>query len=214
MAKIPRGKNLKDWKTPRPPAGVGKLRIIGGQFRGRQIAYSGDPVTRPMKDHVREAAFNLFGGYVKGKAAIDLFAGTGAMGLEAISRGATRAMLVERHIPTVKIIQQNIRSLGDDLDVQVDSADTFFWVRQFLKDSSRQPTEPWVVMCCPPYAFYVDRQQELLTMLDSLIEAAPPESVFFVESDERFDPELLSDSIEWASRKYVPAIVTVGRKID
>ena len=71
--------------SPHEPAGV---RIIGGRFRGRKILYSGDPRTRPMKDRVREAVFNLLGTAVRGKHALDLFAGTGALGLEALSRGA------------------------------------------------------------------------------------------------------------------------------
>ena len=92
MAKITRGRNLKDFNSQQASADVGKLRIIGGKFRGRQIEYSGDPVTRPMKDITREACFNLVGAYVDGKAAFDLFAGTGAIGLEALSRGATQAL--------------------------------------------------------------------------------------------------------------------------
>ncbi len=60
------------------------LRIIGGVHRGRKLEYSGDPRTRPMKDRVREAVFNLLGPDVAGKYVIDLFAGTGALGLEAL----------------------------------------------------------------------------------------------------------------------------------
>ena len=62
MARSKRGRKLKDWKTNRADPGVGKLRIIGGTYRGRLIEYSGDPVTRPMKDNIREALFNLIGG--------------------------------------------------------------------------------------------------------------------------------------------------------
>src|SRR5262245_47435808 len=72
-------------------------RIIGGTLRGRKLLFAGDARTRPMKDRVREALFNLLADAVRGKHAIDLFAGTGALGLEAISRGASGATLVERH---------------------------------------------------------------------------------------------------------------------
>src|SRR5262245_7614130 len=65
-----------------------ELRIIGGTLRHRKLLYSGDQRTRPMKDRVREAVFNLVGPDVVGQHAIDLFAGTGALGFEAISRGA------------------------------------------------------------------------------------------------------------------------------
>ena len=62
-----------------PPATASPLRIIGGKFRGRLLQYAGDPRTRPMKDQVREAVFNLVGPSVVGKDVIDLFAGTGGL---------------------------------------------------------------------------------------------------------------------------------------
>ena len=80
----------------RPAAG---LRIIGGEFRGRRLHYSGDRRTRPMKDRLREAVFNLIGPDIRGKHAIDLFAGTGALALESLSRGAKSATLIEQHHP-------------------------------------------------------------------------------------------------------------------
>ena len=85
------------------PVGV---RIIAGCFRGRKLHYSGDPRTRPMKDRVRQALFNRLGPDVEGTLAVDLFAGTGALGLEALSRGATRAILIEQHRPTARDLQR------------------------------------------------------------------------------------------------------------
>jgi 16S rRNA (guanine966-N2)-methyltransferase len=212
MAKITRGRNLKDWRSSQPNADLGKLRIIGGRFRGRQIDYSGDPVTRPMKDVTREACFNLAGGYIDGKAVLDLFAGTGAIGLEAISRGATQAFFVERHIPTVRIIESNVQTLDKDMNAKVSTSDTFFWVRQFLKKKEEWPTEPWAVFCCPPYALFVDRGDDILLMLSSLLSAAPAGSMFVVESDERFKTRELPDEITWQTRHYPPAYISIGHK--
>ena len=214
MPRFKRGKNLAKWNSNRAEAGHGKLRIVGGSFRGRLIDYSGDPVTRPMKDHTREAVFNLVGGWVKGKTVFDLFAGTGAMGLEALSRGASKCIFVERHFPTVRIIRENVLSLDPNLPVDVNSSDTFFWVRQFLKSPELWPSEPWVVFCCPPYALYVDKPTEIVGMGESLMKIAPPESVFVVESDSRFDPELLPEPQSWFVRKYSPALVAVRRERD
>lgn len=214
MAKITRGRNLKDWKTSQPTADTGKLRIVGGRFRGRQIQYSGDPVTRPMKDVTREACFNLAGGYVEGKAAFDLFAGTGAIGLEAISRGATQVFLIERHIPSVRLIQSNVTTLDKDMNAEVAASDTFFWVRQFLKQPHLWPTEPWAVFCCPPYDLFVDKKNDLLTMLNLLLDVAPPASMFVIESDERFRTRDLPASITWQTRHYTPAYISIGHKMD
>jgi 16S rRNA (guanine(966)-N(2))-methyltransferase RsmD len=212
MAKITRGRNLKNFHSQQASADVGKLRIIGGKFRGRQIDYSGDPVTRPMKDITREACFNLVGGYLEGKAAFDLFAGTGAIGLEALSRGASKAFLIERHIPTVRIVAANVQSLEAESVAEVVTSDTFFWVRQFLNDSTQWPTEPWAVFCCPPYVLFEDKKDELLITIHSLMDVAPEGSLFVVESDHRFDTAELPDLAQWQVRHYPPAFIAVAHK--
>ena len=212
MTRNKRGKHLKNWNSNQAQAPQGKLRIIGGTFRGRIIDYSGDPVTRPMKDNIREALFNLVGGWVKEKAVFDLFAGTGAIGLEAISRGATAATMIERHFPTVKIIEQNIQTLDVSQSAQVHASDTFFWVRKFIKEPANHPSTPWMVFCCPPYDFFVDRTEELMTMLESLIALAPAESIFVVESDRRFEHTQLPLADEWGIREYSPAVIATLKR--
>jgi 16S rRNA (guanine966-N2)-methyltransferase len=105
--------------TPQAVGVTGTLRVIGGTLRGRLIAYSGELCTRPMKQRVREAMFNLLGPRVVGTQVFDLFAGTGALAWEALSRGAQRATLIERHFPTTRLIRENATSLGltDRIDV-------------------------------------------------------------------------------------------------
>ena len=210
MTKFKRGRKISDWKSNRPAADAGKLRIIGGRFRGRQITYSGDSITRPMKDNIREALFNLIGGWVKEKAVFDLFAGTGAMGLEALSRGADKAFFIERHFPSAKIIRENIQCLGE-LSATVESADSFFWMRQFRKEPDVWPAIPWVVFFCPPYAFFEDRCDEMLEMINFFYQNAPKESVLVVESDQRFDAKQLPESEKWRHRQYAPAQLSIIR---
>jgi 16S rRNA (guanine966-N2)-methyltransferase len=164
-----------------------------------------------MKDNIREALFNLVGGFVEGKLAIDLFAGTGAIGLEAISRGAAAAILVERHLPTARIIQRNVDALAADLPVQIDSADSYFWVRQFLKQPPPQARLPWVVFCSPPYSHFVQHKADLLASLGNLMQVAPAGSLIVVESDERFSPADLPDPEAWRIRHYAPATLSVWR---
>ncbi|MGI9517936.1 MAG: RsmD family RNA methyltransferase [Pirellulaceae bacterium] len=211
MPRHKRGTDLQHWKSSQPAAQPGKLRIIGGHFRGRQLAWSGDLRTRPMKDNIREAVFNLVGGWLKDKQVIDLFAGSGAIGLEALSRGAAHVTMIERHFPTAKIIRENVAELGAQEQTTIVTSDTFFWSRQFLSDATRRPTEPWAVFCSPPYDLYVDKQHELLTMLAGLFSASPPHSLFVVESDDRFDPEALPHPDDWKIRQYAPAQICVLR---
>lgn len=162
-----------------------------------------------MKDNVREALFNLVGGWIPGKAVIDLFAGTGAVGLEAISRGASKAILIERHFPTAKIIRNNVDSLGGELPVLVESSDTFFWARQFLREESERPTEPWVVFCCAPYQLYLDETEKMMEMIAGLMRVAPEKSLIVVESDSRFQPAKLPEPELWNVRQYSPALISV-----
>lgn len=169
-------------------------------------------MTRPMKDYTREALFNLVGGWVKGKACIDLFAGTGAIGIEAISRGASMAIMIERHFPTLRIIEENVRSIDPDMNVQIHGSDSFFWVRDTLSDPDQLPAEPWVVFCCPPYALFDERPDDLIEMIGSLIAAAPEGSLFVVESGEDFQAQRLPQHENWETRQYSPALISVLKK--
>lgn len=184
------------------------LRIVGGKLRGRQLTYSGDMRTRPMKDRVRESVFNLIGPRVVGSHAIDLFAGTGALGLEAISRGAAAATLIERHHPTTLLIQQNATALGVGGQVVAVFADTFFWSKRFKLPTDR----PWLIFCSPPYDFYESRKEDMLGLIERLYAAAPADSVFVVEADERFDFAQLPQPAAWDVRTYLPARVGILAK--
>ena len=184
------------------------LRIIGGEFRGRKLVYTGDLRTRPMKDRVREAVFNLLGTMPKGKLALDLFAGTGALGLEAMSRGAKHAIFIEQHFPTARVIRQNAALLAVAERCAVESGNVFLWAPHATISSEL----PWLVFCSPPYSFYVDRQADVLSLIGGLLERAPASSVIVVEADSKFDMNLLPQSIAWDVRPYPPAIVAIGRK--
>ena len=163
---------------------------------------------RPMKDRTREAVFNLLGPAVRGMWAVDLFAGTGAMALEAISRGAAGAVMIERHLPTARVIHQNISTVGAEAECTVVTADVFRWADQRPEVSER----PWVVFCCPPYDFFVDRRNDTLELIETMLEVAPSRSAVVVESDTRFDHALLPDSEGWDSRRYFPAVVGIRWK--
>lgn len=183
------------------------LRIIGGELRGRKLLYIGHLRTRPMKDRVREAVFNLLGCDTAGKHAVDLFAGTGALGLEAISRGSVRATFVEQHFPTARIIRQNAALLGVADRCKVVSANVFPW----LENEPIEGSEPWLVFCSPPYAYFVERQADMLALVGKMVERAPAQSIFVVESDARFDTGLFPSPPAWDVRQYPPAVVAIGR---
>lgn len=216
-----------------------EVRIIGGEFRGRRLRYHGDPIVRPMKHRTREAIFNLVTTDCAGRHAIDLFAGTGALGLEALSRGAACATFVEKHVPSARMIEENIRTLGvaDRATLFVTSA--FLWAKRDLPRGATGPASacrdvkciggasgtaaepytapPWLVFCSPPYAFYEERLAEMLDLIRRIQGHAPADSVIVVEADERFSFELLRTgdktiaASDWDVRAYPPAVVGIWR---
>jgi 16S rRNA (guanine966-N2)-methyltransferase len=158
-----------------------------------------------MKDRVREAIFNRIGSAIQGKHAVDLFAGTGALGLEALSRGAAGATLLEQHFPTAEIIRQNVAGLGVQQKARIVTSSAFVWQK-------RRPAlgpAPWAVFCSPPYDFYVERTDEMLQLIGGLMQSAPAGSIFLVESDGRFDFGLLPEAEAWDLRSYPPAVVGI-----
>jgi 16S rRNA (guanine(966)-N(2))-methyltransferase RsmD len=200
----------KSKQPPRDKEPVVGLRIIGGDLRGRKLRYSGDQRTRPMKDRVREAVFNLLGHDIAGSLAIDLFAGTGALGLEAISRGASRAIFIERHWPTARMIEQNAEAIGVRDRAEVVFGDAFAWSTTFVPPAGM----PLTVFCSPPYDFYVERCDAMVDLVRRWANLGAEGSLVVVEADERFDAGLLPRADEWDIRKYPPALVAIYRRTD
>ena len=126
------------------PAKPGELRIIGGQWRSRKLPIADVPGLRPSTDRVRETLFNWLQADIAGARCLDLFAGSGALGFEAASRGAREVVLVESSPVAQKILAANITSL-QALQVQLIAGDAMHWLQQ-----SHSPFD--VVFIDPPYA--------------------------------------------------------------
>jgi 16S rRNA (guanine966-N2)-methyltransferase len=89
-----------------------RMRIVAGHFRSRTLLSVRDLELRPTSDRLRETLFNILGERVAGSMFIDLFAGTGAVGIEALSRGASHTIFVEKHEETAELIRKNLHALG------------------------------------------------------------------------------------------------------
>jgi 16S rRNA (guanine966-N2)-methyltransferase len=183
-------------------------RIIGGEFRGRRLDYLPDARTRPMKDRVRESLFDLIGTAVRGSLAIDLFAGTGALGFEALSRGASRAVFCEIHFPTAAAIRRSAETLGVADRVEVRSGDVLLWPRRM---PPLPTTLPWLVFCSPPWSFFQDRRDETMTLVETLRAGAPAGSTLVVEADTAFDSSVLPAAAAWEARPMPPAVLYLHR---
>ncbi|RUR34637.1 16S rRNA (guanine(966)-N(2))-methyltransferase RsmD [Vreelandella nanhaiensis] len=108
----PRSSSRSSASHGAPSRQPGKLRIIGGDYRRRQLPVLDRPGLRPTPDRVREALFNWLGQQLYGQRVLDLFAGTGALGIEALSRGAIHVDFVERDSTVAAHITQNLATLG------------------------------------------------------------------------------------------------------
>jgi 16S rRNA (guanine966-N2)-methyltransferase len=121
------------------------VRVVSGELRGRRIESPAGDVTRPTTDKVREAVFNALGsaGILDGATVLDLFAGTGAMGIEALSRGATRCVFVERDRNALVALRRNVESLGLGSRSEIVQGDALAAV----------PREADILIADPPYGF-------------------------------------------------------------
>jgi 16S rRNA (guanine966-N2)-methyltransferase len=155
---------------------INKVRIIGGSHRRRLIEFPDADGLRPTPDRVRETLFNWLGQTLDGRRCLDLFAGSGALGFESASRGATEVVMVERNRAVYRHLQDNIKKLGFS-NIALYSEDGL----EFVKQQNR-PFD--VIFLDPP--FQSDYLPKLLPLLvDNLAEGG----MVYVESGTPFEPD-------------------------
>jgi 16S rRNA (guanine966-N2)-methyltransferase len=183
------------------------MRIIAGQRRGHKIDGPRGRDTRPTSDLVRESMFNILRRVVADRPVIDLFAGTGALGLEALSRGASHALFVERDRENAGLIRRNLATLRYEDRGAVVAADAYRWAKTFAPP----PGEPVVVFLDPPYRAIEEQAGKFRTLLADLVAKLPDDSVLVVESGRPFDAdvEVLPDLDAWDVRRYGGTYVAV-----
>jgi len=170
------------------------VRVVGGLARGRKIQAPAGTSTRPTSDYVREAVFNALGsrGGVDGAHVLDLFAGSGAMGIEALSRGAASATFVENDARAVSVIRANLDHLDLAADAKVVKADAPGWlVTAGAFD---------LAFVDPPYAF--DRWADVLERLDA--------GLAVLESDRTPDLDERWQAVR--EKRYGTTVVTLVEK--
>ena len=164
----------------------GKIRIIGGQHRGRKVSIV-DNVIKPTKDRVRETLFNWLAFQTEGKRCLDLFAGTGILGIEALSRGASDIVFVDHRRKILKEIQKQALYLGLE-NFRVVHSDAQF----FLNDPNCfQPFD--LIFLDPPFSGY--KIQDFLNHLESC-KWLNPGGLIYYESDQKLDCKEYSMSWE------------------
>jgi 16S rRNA (guanine966-N2)-methyltransferase len=133
-------------RTPAGCGAPGHVRIVGGEWRGTRLPVADAPGLRPTSDRVRETLFNWLQPVLPGARALDLFAGTGALGLEALSRGAREAWLVERDPRLAEALRASVARLHAGDRAHLAQADALAWLRAPLHGRFD------VVFVDPPFA--------------------------------------------------------------
>jgi 16S rRNA (guanine966-N2)-methyltransferase len=165
------------------------MRVIAGTYRSRILKSLKGLALRPTSDILRETLFNVLGPAVAGARFIDVFAGTGAVGIEALSRGAADVVFIEKHPPAVALIRKNLESLGVRSGVTVLGADALRGLEKLAAKRAAISTEdspPFdFVFLDPPYAA-TEEYARVLRALGSASFLAPG-SVVIAEHHKKFD---------------------------
>jgi 16S rRNA (guanine(966)-N(2))-methyltransferase RsmD len=137
------------------------MRIIAGKYRSRQLKSLKSLSLRPTSDRLRESLFNILGELVVGSRFIDAFAGTGAVGIEALSRGATEAVFIERHPPAAELIKKNLASLDIRSGTRVLPIDVLQALQLLSRENASASEHRIILFLDPPYANAADYHRVL-----------------------------------------------------
>ena len=173
MTKRPGTENKK---TP-----AGRLRIVAGNWRSRLLEIADVPGLRPTSERVRETLFNWLALRIEGARCLDLFAGTGALGLEALSRGATSVVFVDSSRRAARTIEKNVRSLEADGAV-IHHGDAM----EYLRSAQRGSFD--IVFLDAPFA--AEMLEEVCRRVDELKILAPGATVYLEQDRARPGPQL------------------------
>lgn len=172
------------------------MRVISGKARGRKLKRVPGDSTRPIMDRVKENLFNILGDSVPGSRWLDLFAGTGQVGIEALSRGAAHVVFVDKVTPAVRTTHSNLKHTGLERDATVLQRDAF----RYLDDPQGAPFD--LIYVAPPQ--YLGMWAEVLARLDQ--EPArylEPEGLVVVQIDPKEEKALPLKNLELVdSRRY------------
>ncbi len=174
-----------------------QLRIVAGTLKGRKLLCTVTPVLRPTPEMVREALFSILGNAIPGRPFFDVFAGTGIVGLEALSRGASSVAFVERDFRLGAELEQHLKAFGVAEQTRILRTDVYRWVEHFAP-----PEEPINVFFSPPFADFERKLEQLLGVVQALQNRVHPDSVIVLQSEKTALLAELPDRPRWDERRY------------
>lgn len=135
------------------------MRVVSGICKGRPLKAVPGNTTRPTTDKVKEALFNMIGPYFEGGIGLDLFAGSGGLGIEALSRGLEKVIFIDRDVKAIQIINENIKACGFEDRIEVFRNDAERAIKALVK---REISFDYIFLD-PPY-----KKQQLVTLMEKM----------------------------------------------
>ena len=175
-----------------------QIRIVAGELRGRKIACTVTPELRPTPQMVREALFSILGNAIPDRLFFDVFAGTGVIGMEAISRGARSATFLEHDFRLAKQIEERLKEFDIGDRAQVLRADVYRWAERWQP----APGVPVNVFLSPPFLDLERRLDGFLELIGTLLAKVPAGSVIVIQAELGFLEKDLPDASTWERRQY------------
>ncbi len=181
------------------------MRVVAGNYRGRRLKSLEGENTRPTTDKVKESIYNMIGPYFDGGRVLDLFAGSGGLAIEAISRGMDLAICVDRSYPAMKVIQENIKVTKE--------AEKFITLKmdanQALQKLMTEEQSFDLILLDPPYA-----KQEIVKQLEKMLAGnlLKPDCLVVCETDKNVElPSEIQTLVQMKHQVYGTTAVTIYR---
>jgi len=178
------------------------MKVTGGAAKGRALQAPKSPKTRPLTDRGRAGLFNLLGD-ISSLSFLDAYAGSGAIGLEALSRGAKAVTGIEIAFPAAKIIKQNAINLGylDSYDLKIMAVED--WLKRFKNGSSKFD----IIFAGPPFEKF-DAE-----VIAGLVGFLKPQGLLVVEHFRKYEPPPLENAKYLDSRRFGESLLSFYRKL-
>jgi 16S rRNA (guanine966-N2)-methyltransferase len=184
-----------------------EVRIVAGSLRGRKLTCHVNPDLRPTPQMVREALFSILGNAVPNRPFVDIFAGTGVVGVEALSRGASMASFIERDLRLAQDIEQHLRRFELWRKAKIYRTDAYRWIATW-----RAPAEPVNIFLSPPFPNLTERPEDLLAGLQQLKDKVADESVIVLQSERGSPLDDVSELADWEERRYGRNVLLLWQK--
>lgn len=180
------------------------MRVIAGKYHGRKLKAVPGTLTRPTTDKVKEAVFNILGSQIHGNV-LDLYAGSGSLGIEAVSRGAQNAILVDHQYQAIKTIRENVEATKDQAFFKIFKADAF----RILSVLKKKGYSFDYIFLDPPY-----KKQKITELLHEFVslKLCQPQALIICETDQTADlPQQLDDYDLWKRADYGITEISIYR---